>query len=65
MLKRRDLLLNDSGATFVEYALILCVIALFAIAGATALGNNTSKVFCEVGVAIHGAGANPFPCGKP
>ena len=39
--------LDDRGASLVEYALLLALIAMVCIAAVTALGNTTSGAFSE------------------
>ena len=44
----RKFILNESGATAIEYALIASLIAIAIIAGLTALGTRLSTTFGEV-----------------
>jgi pilus assembly protein Flp/PilA len=44
----RDLVRDDEGATMVEYALVVAVIALIVVVGAKVLGNSTSAKFNNV-----------------
>jgi pilus assembly protein Flp/PilA len=44
----RDLVREDEGATMVEYALIVAVIALIVVVGAKVLGNSTSAKFNDI-----------------
>ncbi len=39
---------GEEGQTFVEYALLVVVIALVAVLGATFLGNSISSLFSSV-----------------
>jgi pilus assembly protein Flp/PilA len=48
---------TDRGASLVEYALLVALIAVVCIAAVTALGNSASDKFTEVGDAIGEAGA--------
>ena len=41
----RELIRDDEGATMVEYALVVAVIALIVVVGAKVLGNSTSAKF--------------------
>jgi pilus assembly protein Flp/PilA len=43
----RELIRDDEGATMVEYALVVAVIALIVVVGAKVLGNSTSAKFNE------------------
>jgi len=43
---------DDEGASLVEYALLVALIAVVCIAAITLLGNNASKKFSSVGSAI-------------
>jgi len=46
---------DEGGATAVEYALMVALIAVVIIAAVTLIGNNASSKFNEVGTAIGGA----------
>ncbi len=46
-LRMLGLLQNDRGASLVEYALLLALIAMVCIAAVTALGDTTSTSFSE------------------
>ena len=48
---------TDRGASLVEYALLVALIAVVCIAAVTLLGENASAKFTEVGTAIEGAGS--------
>ena len=50
---------QDKGATMVEYGLMVALIAIVAIAGATVLGINVSDVFTDAGDKISDAGTTP------
>lgn len=39
---------GEEGQTFVEYALLVVVIALVAVLGATFLGNSVSSLFSSI-----------------
>jgi pilus assembly protein Flp/PilA len=43
---------NDRGASLVEYALLVALIAVVCIAAVTALGKDASKKFSQVDSAI-------------
>ena len=43
---------NERGASLVEYALLVALIAVVCIAAVTMLGNNASSKFNSVGSAI-------------
>jgi pilus assembly protein Flp/PilA len=46
---------EEVGATAVEYALMVALIAVVIIAAVTVLGNNASSKFSQVGSAVGGA----------
>jgi pilus assembly protein Flp/PilA len=46
-------LVDQSGATAIEYALIASLIAVFLIGALSALGTSLSSEFAEVGSAFH------------
>jgi pilus assembly protein Flp/PilA len=48
---------EEGGATAVEYALMVALIAAVIIVAVTALGNNAETKFTSVGDAIGGAGS--------
>jgi pilus assembly protein Flp/PilA len=48
---------EERGATAVEYALMVALIAVVIIAAVTLLGNNASTKFNSVADAVGGAGA--------
>jgi pilus assembly protein Flp/PilA len=48
---------NDDGASLVEYALLVALIAVVCIAAITLLGNSASTKFSEVGGSIGAAGS--------
>jgi pilus assembly protein Flp/PilA len=45
---------DERGASLVEYALLVALIAVVCIGAVTALGGNASKKFSSVGSAIGG-----------
>jgi pilus assembly protein Flp/PilA len=51
----RKLWNDESGATAVEYGLMVALIAVVIIATVTVLGNNLSTKFGEVGTAVGAA----------
>lgn len=50
---------DDRGASLVEYALLVALIAVVCILAITFLGKEASERFSSVGVAINDAGATP------
>jgi pilus assembly protein Flp/PilA len=48
---------EEGGATAVEYALMVALIAAVIITAVTTLGNNASAKFTTVGNAVGGAGS--------
>lgn len=50
------LLRDEAGATAIEYGLIAALIAVAAITGLTALGENLGATFTTVSDAVGGAG---------
>jgi pilus assembly protein Flp/PilA len=48
----KSFLVDDSGATAIEYALIASLIAIAIIGGVTALGTRLSAEFSEVSAAL-------------
>ena len=52
----KSLLVEEDGATMVEYALMVALIAAVAIAGATTIGGNVLSKFESVGGAVGTAG---------
>ncbi len=50
-----NFLLDEEGATAVEYALMVALIAVVIIAAVTVLGRNTSTKFQEVATAVGNA----------
>jgi len=48
---------DERGASLVEYALLVALIAVVCIAAITLLGNNASTKFSEVGGSIGAAGS--------
>ena len=48
---------EEQGATAVEYALMVALIAAVIIVAVTAIGNNANSKFTSVGTAIGGAGS--------
>jgi pilus assembly protein Flp/PilA len=51
----RERLSEDRGATAVEYALMVALIAVVIIAAVTLLGTSASDKFSQVGSAVSGA----------
>ena len=47
---------EEGGATAVEYALMVALIAAVIIVAVTALGKSASSKFSEVGTAVQGTG---------
>ncbi len=50
---------SERGASLVEYALLLALIAVVAIAGLTLLGGNANEKLSDVGGSIGGGGGTP------
>jgi pilus assembly protein Flp/PilA len=48
---------DEGGATAVEYALMVALIAVVIIAAVTLIGNNANSKFSQVGSAVGGAGS--------
>jgi pilus assembly protein Flp/PilA len=48
---------EDRGATAVEYALMVALIAVVIIVAVTFIGNSASTKFNQVGSAVNGAGS--------
>jgi pilus assembly protein Flp/PilA len=53
--KLMNFLRDEEGATAVEYALMVALIAVVIILAVTFLGKSVEEVFCEVGSAISGS----------
>ena len=53
--KLRSLTLNEEGATMVEYALIVALIAVVCIAAVSFLGSKVSELFSKVGSSVGAA----------
>ena len=49
---------SDKGATMVEYALMVALIAVVCIAAVTMLGGSAKSKFSDVGNSINGASSN-------
>jgi pilus assembly protein Flp/PilA len=52
-----DLKDHEHGATAVEYALMIALIAVVIIVAVTFIGTSASSKFTQVGSAINGAGS--------
>ncbi len=50
--RTRNFVLDDSGATAIEYALLASLIALPIISGVSAIGSKLSSYFSEVSSAL-------------
>jgi pilus assembly protein Flp/PilA len=50
----RELLIDEDGATMVEYALLVALVAVVAIAGVTALGDSANTKFQDAADTIGG-----------
>ena len=48
----RNFIKNEEGATMVEYALMVALIAVVCIAAVTLLGNNTNLTFGAIAAAV-------------
>ena len=53
----RNFIKNEEGATMVEYALMVALIAVVCIAAVTLLGGNANAKFNQIATAVGGAGA--------
>jgi Flp pilus assembly pilin Flp len=62
---RRALSADERGATSVEYALLLTVLALALIAGATAYGLQLGSAFATAGADIEIVGGGSGPGSQP
>lgn len=51
-LKIKDLLKREEGPTMTEYALMVAVVALVAVAGAIILGTGLKNLFTNIGNAV-------------
>ena len=51
---------DESGATMVEYALLVVLIGLIAATGANLLGNGLNDLFSKIGSVVSNAGV-PTP----
>jgi pilus assembly protein Flp/PilA len=51
----RSLIVDDAGATLVEYSLVIGLIALLSIAAVSFLGNGVKTFFSTVGNSISGS----------
>lgn len=54
-LKLKQLLVNEDGPTATEYAVMLALIIVVAIAAITALGQNVNSTFEEVNNQVSGS----------
>jgi pilus assembly protein Flp/PilA len=54
---RKQRFQEEHGATAVEYALMVALIAVVIILAVTFVGTSTSAKFSEVGSAVNGAGS--------
>ncbi|MDZ7316793.1 MAG: Flp family type IVb pilin [candidate division KSB1 bacterium] len=52
MLQLRNLFVKEEGQTLSEYALVLVLIAVVAIAAVTLLGNQISQVLNDIAAAL-------------
>jgi Flp pilus assembly pilin Flp len=57
--------LSGAGQGLVEYALLLALVALVAVAGLTLVGHRTSNVYSSVSNGLRGSGAPASPSVKP
>jgi pilus assembly protein Flp/PilA len=49
---RKNFLIDESGVTAIEYALIASLIAVFIITAVTLVGGQVSTVFNEIGTTL-------------
>jgi pilus assembly protein Flp/PilA len=54
---RKQRFQEEHGATAVEYALMVALIAVVIILAVTFIGTSASTKFCQVGSAVNGAGS--------
>ena len=52
MMKKETLLINEKGATLIEYVLLAALIAVVCIVGMRTLGTSASQAFSRVGSAV-------------
>ncbi len=48
----KELLFNDDGATLVEYAFVVALIALVCVTAVTTLGTKVKTIFTDMGTDI-------------
>lgn len=48
-MRLQNLMHNEEGQDLVEYALLIALVALVAIASVTTLGSNVSAIFTRIG----------------
>jgi len=51
----RDLVTDESGATLVEYSVVLMLVACFCLGAISLLGTRLSTFFSSVGSSVSGA----------
>jgi len=51
----RKLILDESGATLVEYSIVLMLVAVFCLGAISLLGSHLSTFFSTVGNSVAGA----------
>jgi Flp pilus assembly pilin Flp len=51
----RDLIMDESGATLVEYSMVLMLVAVFTLSAISLLGSRLSTFFTPVGNSVAGA----------
>lgn len=65
MKKIGNFLKNDDGQGMVEYALILSLIAIVAIAALSFVGQETKDLFSKVGDALNSGNSSAGVCKNP
>src|SRR5687767_2369269 len=61
----RDLMPDDLGQDLVEYALLLALVAIVAVAGVLSLGSGINATYADIGSAISTAGMGAPPPNEP
>jgi Flp pilus assembly pilin Flp len=57
LILRNDILTNDKGATSIEYALLLALMAVAITTMMSGLATEVSSLWTKVGTTMHSAGA--------
>lgn len=51
-MRLQNLMHNEEGQDLVEYALLIALVALVAIASVTTLGSNVNAIFSKIGTSL-------------